>query len=146
MRTLRIAAALAALLWAGAVRAEPFPNWDINRGALEDTLDLLKSVQLEPDTLPHKAILRAGREALFNRYVVWHTRARDYLAAHWSGYSEFDQLNCALLAKETAARGAATPSYIQLLMCVPGGVSPAFDKNGSPIPGGGKFANGDFPD
>ena len=73
MRTLRMAAALAALLWAGAVplaallwagavRAEPFPNWDINRAALEDTLDFLKGVQREPDTVYHKAILKAGRE------------------------------------------------------------------------------------
>jgi hypothetical protein len=142
------------LLWVCAAcpafADEPFPNWDINLSALEDSNEAVNSAPLSlkratDDPHPNEAtartikdeleVIKSGPEVMFNRYLAWHTSARNYLANHWPEYSEYTKLSCIKNTVETAVywstrdhwdgstHPAVTPipSYVQLLMCVPVG-------------------------
>jgi hypothetical protein len=151
LRTLRIAATLAAMLLAGPAWAEPFPNWDINHTSMEDSTKILgfdEDIIADPPTWAKtpedqvvedcvisraEAAVAAGPETMFNRYVAYHTKARNYLAAHWSSYSDFKRLDC---LRMEYILPAISPSYPALLGCLLGGYSEVAKTIGdSPDPG-----------
>jgi len=131
-----------------AAADELLPNWDINRAALDDanSTTAIATDDIEWCSSPSNATTRAceagkniledGPEAVYNQYVVWQTTARTYLAAHWSQYTEYTKLSCIKETIEIAVRqanhdsrdgssrpaiGPPNPSYITLLMLMPGG-------------------------
>lgn len=133
---LTAAALLALVLFASlldrpAHAAEPFPNWDVNQAALAQTLDMLKSADkgahsewsTDKDRREALALLDTDRDVLFKHWLNAEIKARNYLVAHWAGYTEYYQILCmqdaAKLARLQLTPGV--PSYLSLLMCVPDG-------------------------
>jgi hypothetical protein len=166
-------AAATLLCASAAIGAEPMPDWDVKQGALDDSTEMLRGDEYElgrpqpsaeekvkyPEDWARRLredaeaadIIKAGPEALFNRYLVWHRRARDYIAAHWSQYSKYDQLSCVKCTTAIAVEWSAKDhidghpiippkkpvfSCPYLSMCLPGGIV-----RGNPP----KLAIGDLP-
>ncbi len=63
----------------------PFPTWDVNATAAEETASFWTD-NLRVSNDEGMAVLRRGKEALFAEYVSVETIARNYLAAHWNKY------------------------------------------------------------